>query len=126
MNEDAVLIVEDDADIRFIMSEFLSAAGHLTYKAEHGAAALKLLAELPTGALPKVILLDIMMPVMDGNAFFEILHRDYAETWAKIPIIVATAAGSSPSLDKIPASVERVGKPMDFHKLLKSISKYCE
>jgi hypothetical protein len=60
-----VLIVEDDAAIREVMAEALGDEGYLTLTAEHGAAALACLEQ----TRPCLILLDLIMPVLDGFAF---------------------------------------------------------
>jgi GAF domain-containing protein/DNA-binding response OmpR family regulator/anti-sigma regulatory factor (Ser/Thr protein kinase) len=80
-----VLIVEDDAPLRELLRRMLEREGYAVVEAEHGRAALDRLRE---GA-PGVILLDLMMPVMDGFEFLVELRRGAA--WRGIPVIVLTA-----------------------------------
>jgi CheY-like chemotaxis protein len=80
-----VLLVEDDADTRDVMTRILEKAGWEVAKAGNGREALHLL----TGIRPALILLDLMMPVMDGFDFL-LEMRTHAE-WQDIPVIVLTA-----------------------------------
>jgi CheY-like chemotaxis protein/anti-sigma regulatory factor (Ser/Thr protein kinase) len=80
-----VLLVEDDADTRDVMTRILEKAGWEVTKAGNGREALHLLA----GIRPALILLDLMMPVMDGFDFL-LEMRTHAE-WQDIPVIVLTA-----------------------------------
>jgi CheY-like chemotaxis protein len=80
-----VLIVEDDASTRELMRTILEKNRCTVVEAEHGLAGLKRLAE----ARPDIILLDIIMPEMDG---FEFIARVRAEPrYRDIPIVVVTA-----------------------------------
>jgi CheY-like chemotaxis protein len=80
-----VLIVEDDAEARDLMSRTLAKAGWLVSEAENGQVGLERVA----AQRPNLILLDLMMPVMDG---FEFVHQlRSVEDWRNIPVIVVTA-----------------------------------
>jgi len=80
-----VLLVEDDADTRDMMTRILQKAGWKVIEAANGREALHLL----TGVRPALIMLDLMMPVMDGFDFL-LEMRAHAE-WQDIPVIVLTA-----------------------------------
>ncbi|MBX3229062.1 MAG: response regulator [Labilithrix sp.] len=80
-----VLVVEDDEPTRELMTRTLRSAGHVVVEAENGKIALDRLAE----AAPQVIVLDLMMPVMDGMMFLH--HLRAMEAYANVPVIVATA-----------------------------------
>ncbi|HRQ74457.1 MAG TPA: response regulator [Phycisphaerales bacterium] len=83
-----IMVIEDASIVREPLDAALSRAGYETVTAEHGAAALSLMAE-PESRIPDVILLDMAMPVMDGLTF---LKRLRADSRAKhIPVIVLTA-----------------------------------
>ena len=80
-----MLVVDDDAEIRDFLRRSLEGGGWTVLEAEHGEAALERLVERPAD----VILLDLMMPVMDG---FELMARLLAnEAWRRIPVIVVSA-----------------------------------
>jgi CheY-like chemotaxis protein len=83
-----VLIVDDDVDVRDSLAELLEGRGWQVSTALHGQDALRVFAEMRTP--PSVILLDLMMPVMDGYEFLEQQRKDPA--LAKIPVAIITAS----------------------------------
>ena len=82
---ETVLVVDDDPLIRDQVRQVLAGEDCAVIEAENGLVALKHLAEVR----PDVILLDLMMPEMDGFAFADEVHR--REAWRSIPIVVMTA-----------------------------------
>ena len=80
-----VLVVEDDVESRELITRVLDKAGWIVSEAANGQEALDALTSLQ----PKLILLDLMMPVMDGFGFLSAL-REKPE-WQHIPVIVVTA-----------------------------------
>jgi CheY-like chemotaxis protein len=79
------LLVEDDAEIRELMRRTLEKQGWVAVEAEHGQAALERIGE----HVPDLIVLDLMMPIMDGFEFMLELRK--VEEWRRIPVVVATA-----------------------------------
>jgi len=119
-----ILIVEDDEDIRRTLTEVLNAEGYATREAANGRLALDLLGRLTADELPKCILLDLMMPVMDGVTFLATLRRDHA-AWAKIPVIVNTAKGGvALQMEDWPGALDRLQKPVDIDELYEAVAKY--
>jgi two-component system sensor histidine kinase ChiS len=82
-----LLVVEDHADSREMLRQMLTALGARVLLAEQGAHALAILAR----EQPDLILLDLLMPVMDGYMFVQHVQRE--RRWATIPIIAVTALG---------------------------------
>jgi len=81
----AALVVDDDTSVRELLARALRQGGWTVATAEHGAAGLERLRE----RLPDVVLLDLMMPGMDG---FEFLERVQAQPrWRDVPVVVITA-----------------------------------
>jgi CheY-like chemotaxis protein len=106
-----VLVVDDDDAIREGLQDLLDDAGFATVGARHGLEALNLLAATPTP--PTFILLDLMMPVMDGWAFCDsrVRNRDLRE----IPVIAVSAVDLSES--ERPAGIDAfLAKPIDVDK----------
>jgi len=79
------LVVDDDPAIREMLRRNLERAGWSVTVAENGRVALERLGEVT----PRLILLDLMMPEMDGFEFVEVLRRN--EAWREIPVVVLTA-----------------------------------
>jgi GAF domain-containing protein/CheY-like chemotaxis protein len=80
-----VLVVDDDLSVRQLLRRMLEAEGFLVVEAENGRVALDRLRD----TLPSVVLLDLMMPEMDGFEFAAEFRRH--KTWRAIPIVVVTA-----------------------------------
>jgi CheY-like chemotaxis protein len=113
-----VFIVEDDVDTREMLGRFLELEGYQVESAPNGKAALE---QLDAGAPACVILLDLMMPVMDGWQF----RREQAQhaALADIPVIVVSAAGEE-RIRKIEADAY-LSKPVDLDELLAQVVHYC-
>jgi CheY-like chemotaxis protein len=79
------LLVDDDVGVREMVSDVLSANGWDFLEAENGRAALEQMSD----CRPTLILLDLMMPVMDGFDFLVELHA--SPEWREIPVVVLTA-----------------------------------
>ena len=113
-----VLIVEDDADLREMMAQLLSLEGYRAETAPNGRDALQY---LERGDRPDVILLDLMMPVMDG---WEFRRRQVADpTIATVPVVVLSAVDPSRAGDLGGAAFLK--KPLDFDQLLELVRRFC-
>jgi CheY-like chemotaxis protein len=112
-----VLIVEDDEAIRETMQCALELRGYSVFAAANGTEGIDLLAEIPR---PCVILLDLMMPVMDGWDFVAALERNAA--LAAIPVVVVTAFGEQ--AESIKASAV-LSKPVALDNLYTTVFEYC-
>jgi len=98
-----VLLVEDDLDAREIMARTLEQAGWTVSEAGNGQEALDIMSDLQ----PRLILLDLMMPVMDGFGFLAELRAQ--PEWQQIPVIVITAKDlSADDRDRLAGNVEEV------------------
>jgi CheY-like chemotaxis protein len=85
-----VLVVEDDADTRDMLRRMLTRESWAVTEATNGRMALERVAE----SQPELILLDLMMPEMDGFAFLEALRQQ--DAWQSIPVVVVTAKDLTP------------------------------
>ena len=112
-----VLVVEDDPDIRDATAILLEDEGYRVHQAENGQRALDALASEP---LPCLILLDLMMPVMDGHEFLErMAELDPAR--AKLPVVVMTAAHNP----VVPRALQVIKKPYSVEALLEAVAKHA-
>jgi CheY-like chemotaxis protein len=115
-----LLIVEDDADVREVLTSFLTADGYAAEGVANGQEALDHLRAATE--LPRLILLDLMMPVMDGWQFLR--ERAAEPAWVDIPVLVVTAVPprAAPA-DRGVAEV--IAKPVDVATLLEKIGRHC-
>jgi CheY-like chemotaxis protein len=107
----AVLVVEDDPDLREMMEQMLHLEGFATLTAPNGQEALNL---LRAGAPVKVILLDLMMPVMDGWEFRRCQRAD--PKLADIPVVVMSAFDGERVREIAPLAAFR--KPLAFGRMI--------
>lgn len=116
----SVLVVEDDDDIRASVAELLAVEGIDVIDVPDGAAALRY---LRSGApRPSLILLDLMMPVMDGWAFRAAQLED--PDLAFIPVVILSAATDLARHAKELDVDECVAKPLDLPRLLDAIERH--
>lgn len=108
-----ILVVEDDAAIRHFMFDYFSEY-YTVVSAVHGADALEKLRLMTE--LPCIVFLDLMMPIMNGWQFLDVIHNE--NLLPGVRIVVMTAAAKS----EVPHNVSFVEKPMD----LLAIEKFCE
>lgn len=117
-----ILVVDDDPDIRDSIAAALEIEGHEVILAENGKAALELLLILrDKNALPRCIMLDLMMPVMTGEEFLQTLNRDHLDL-TTIPVVVASANGSL--LKTSLQAREILKKPIDISDLYRIAEQY--
>jgi len=120
-----ILLVEDDEVIRRYMSEVLVEEGYRVETASNGKLALQYLKTCQPGDLPSCIILDLMMPIMTGIEFLNAIQDEH-DQWANIPVLVATAKGSSgDQLIGVPLNVGRIQKPMDIEEFLSAVMERC-
>lgn len=109
-----LLVVEDDRDLRQVLVDLLEVAGYQVDAAANGLEALQHLALHPSD----LILLDYMMPTMDGLAFREAQRRDPAI--AEIPVVLISAARRGPELEAIQPDAY-LAKPFAAEELFDAI-----
>lgn len=112
-----VLVVDDDALIRDTLATALRDEGHAVRVAGDGRAALNTIAHWP----PDVIVLDLMMPVMDGRAF-RAAQRAAVDT-ARIPVVILSAAHEVQSRAAGLDAAAIFAKPFDLTALLDTIAR---
>ena len=110
-----VLIVDDEQDLLDVTSFVLESEGFRVQTAKNGAEALEI---LRSGTQPELVLLDMMMPVMNGWEFLETIARTPA--LRSIPVVVLTAAGTT----SIPGAAEILRKPFDLGMLVTVVERH--
>jgi len=117
---DYILVVDDLADNRFLLKAILEAEGYNVELASSGAAALA----QAEAVLPKLMLLDVMMPEMSG---YEVTQRVRQSTkLASLPVVLITAYGQeSAKTGKAAGANDFICKPFDFDELIQRIRAYA-
>ena len=116
----SVLIVEDDFDVRDALSQLLEFEGYVVAGAANGQEAIDHLRSTPR---PAAILLDLMMPVMDGFQFRSELMHD--PTLASIPVIIISADASVAEKAARMGATAYLRKPIEVDALLHTLERFC-
>jgi len=113
----SILIVEDDEAIRETLRLALELEGYSVRTASNGKEGIDALPEMPR---PCMILLDLMMPVMDGWAFVKALRLDME--LASIPVVVVTAFSERARDIRAEAIIK---KPVDLDSMYEIVRGFC-
>ncbi|MBA3641163.1 MAG: response regulator [Acidobacteriota bacterium] len=114
-----VLVVEDDPDMRDLERAVLEFGGYSVTLARNGVEALRHLEQ----TLPDVIILDLMMPVMDGLTF--LAERSRRGLAASIPVLCVSAAGREMTAHALRLGAnECISKPTDMDTLCERVLHY--
>jgi CheY-like chemotaxis protein len=116
----AVLLVEDDRDIRESMAEVLEAEGHAVTSMATGPDALD---ALDRPGAPNLVLLDLRMPGMDGRSFLDALRR--RPDCDRYRIILMSADRAVSSLEEAPGVVAVLQKPFEPSELLALLRRHA-
>jgi CheY-like chemotaxis protein len=121
MNVSRVLLVDDDDDIRETLAEALGDIGHVIQQARDGREALDVLRASET--LPDLILLDLMMPIMDGVEFRREQQADIR--LAGVPVVVLSADAAAGTRVAELGVRECLRKPVKLATLVATIERYA-
>lgn len=116
-----VLVVEDDPELLLSLSEVIESEGYGVACARHG---LEALGRLRGGVHPSVILLDLMMPIMNGWQFRYEQRQD--SDLAKIPVVVVSAKSDSQQHAAWLEADGYISKPIDLDLLFDMLARYCD
>jgi CheY-like chemotaxis protein len=112
-----VLVVDDDEDMVEVIELLLHDAGYATRTAQNGRQALDVIAE----SMPALIVLDMLMPVMNGWQFAREFRARYG---SKVPIVVATAAEHVLSRGEEIDAAGVLPKPFEVSDLLRLVAQH--
>jgi CheY-like chemotaxis protein len=119
-SEHRILVVEDDTATRVAMTMVLQGTGYTVTEAGNGQEALDQLRVAPP---PCLILLDLMMPVMDGWQFRARQRQD--PTLAAIPVVVISADGGVQQKARALGAAGFLQKPIEVDELLDTVQRHC-
>jgi CheY-like chemotaxis protein len=111
-----ILVVDDDEDIRLTLQQILEEEGYPSLIAANGAEALDIIRSEPRQ--PRLVLLDLMMPVMDGARFQAKMAED--PQLAAVPVVVISA-GATPHRQAGVHAAGYLSKPVDLRTLMGTI-----
>ncbi len=114
-----ILVVEDDNSIRELLVELLQSEGYEVASAVNGLEGLK---SLQTQPQPDLILIDLMMPVMDGYSFRT--EQMKHPIWSKIPVVVMSAEANAKEKMKNFSITAFLSKPVELDTILKTVEMY--
>jgi CheY-like chemotaxis protein len=117
-----ILIADDNRDIRETIEDALSMEGYLVYTAKNGQEALDTLRKIES---PALVLLDLMMPVMNGWEFLDAQKQD--AVLAAHQVITVSAVSATESLeDSTPLNTaSSISKPINLEPLLDKVREFC-
>lgn len=122
MKQKTIMVVDDDDEVREAVAELLENHGYAVIPASNGREALD---ELRIRHMkPAMILLDVMMPVMDGRSFCAEQQAD--PELKDIPVVVFTAFGAALDKMKEVESMPRLDKPVRADQLLDSVELWSD
>ena len=110
-----VLVIDDDEDVRWALLELLQLLGFVAVGASNGAEGLRLAGE----RAPRLILLDLRMPIMNGWQFLQ--HRRQSPKLSSIPVAVVTAEPSGTLVD--PDVQALLSKPIGEEELREALDR---
>jgi CheY-like chemotaxis protein len=116
-----VLVVDDEPAIRQLLNDLLSAEGHAVLSATDGRNALD---QLHSGARPCLILLDLMMPLLDGWQTAEQLRRDPELRTIPFAVIAANPRYEADAYRM--GAAAWLGKPLEISALLETVEHLCQ
>jgi two-component system chemotaxis response regulator CheY len=122
MSRKPILIIEDDICIREVLEQLFKEEGYPVVLAENGQIALDIL-KLNTTTQIGLILLDVMMPVMDGPTFLLALQRDQLEIFTHTPIFIMTARADAAHFEVKTTGLLK--KPLNLEELCRIAELYC-
>jgi CheY-like chemotaxis protein len=111
-----IVVVDDEEGICETLRDVFEDEGYTVAIASNGAEALALLRSMPVR--PCIVILDLLMPILDGNAVYRAMKADPA--LASVPVVVST---SDPS--RAPSGVFIMRKPVALDLLIDTVRKCC-
>ena len=120
MAQKTVLLAEDDLEIRDILQDLLEAEGYDVVPASHGRQALEFLQGARGEKLPDLVVLDLMMPLVDGHQVLDTMKSD--PVLAPIPVVVLSAVARERPI----GAAAFLRKPIPLQKFFDTIKGFVE
>ncbi|MBV0882003.1 response regulator [Noviherbaspirillum sp. L7-7A] len=117
-----IVVIEDDTDLRETLKDLLEMEGFSVVTASNGREGLR---QIEQNGQPCLILLDLMMPVMNGWEFLEALRREKAAPLAQTPVAVVSAAADIADVER-DYNCSVLKKPVSLERLFALAHAHCE
>ena len=114
-----ILVIDDDLDCRTIAAAVLGHEGYDVVTAENGAEGLTAARQYH----PCLVLLDLMMPVMDGSMFRAVQVSD--PEIKDLPVICISGSDRAKDTARRIGAVDSIEKPIDFNRLIEAVQRHC-
>lgn len=115
-----IMVVDDDEDVRNMLCMALSAEGYAATGAADGVEALR---QMRQGELPALIVVDLMMPRMDGDALIHAMAAD--ASLAQVPVAIISGQTTSDAQAAGPQVIARMVKPVELNDLLSVVHQFA-
>jgi CheY-like chemotaxis protein len=116
----SILVIEDDGGVRESLAEVLSLEGYRVHGCADGQQALDYLQSAP---LPGLILLDLMMPVMNGWVFRD--QQQQEQSLSSVPVVLISGVADVGQQAAALGTVAYLTKPIDIGELLDTVARHC-
>ena len=121
----SVVVIDDDIDVRDVIVFALQSDGFEVHSYSNGKLGLEALLKTSPEKLPGLVIVDYLMPEMDGLTFINEICTKYEGLLGKIPLALSSAMGTvTPQVD-CSNELIHLHKPMDLDDLLRIVRKYC-
>jgi len=121
--KNSILIVEDDEEIAYLLKFMLEREGYAVAHAIDGKEAIRLIDSMP---VPKLVLLDVMLPYHDGFQLIDYIRRK--ESWQGIPVVMLTAKVKGDSIARAleAGADDYVAKPFQPVELMARLRRFLK
>ncbi len=120
-----VYVIDDDLDVRDIIVYALETTGFNVKSFSNGEEALNALNQCPQYELPGLIIVDYLMPIMDGAVFIQTIQQSEKQELLSIPLALSSAMGPQDAVLSKLTNVIHLPKPMDLEDLLRVAKEHC-
>ncbi len=119
-----IVVIDDDDDVRDVIVFALENDGFEVSSYENGKEGLEALNDMKTESLPGLIIVDYLMPEMDGVTFINLIKTSFPKL-SNIPVAISSAMGAMNSAIIKNNDIILLHKPMDLDDLLKVAREHC-
>lgn len=121
----SVYLIDDDEDVRDVVTFALEQDGYKVHAFGDPAEGIKKLRTLKQDQLPGIIIVDYLMPNMNGPTFIHYLKDEFATSLGRVPIALCSALESD-EVTNVPEGIIQIAKPMELEHLLSVVRHHCQ